>query len=99
MEYIYSTLLQTSFFPLTFELLLIHHRILIIPIYFQALIQQKADVYLFSDKMEAANIRKTLLNPVEDIGVLVDSFIEEIGPDARICILPEGPQTIPYLKA
>ena len=67
-------------------------------IYFQALIQQKADVYLYSDKMDAANILKTLLIPTDNIQILVNNLVQKIGSDARICILPEGPQTIPYLK-
>jgi nickel-dependent lactate racemase len=67
-------------------------------IYFQALIQQKADVYLYSDKLDNETISKALLKPVNDIGSLVDQLVKKIGPKARICILPEGPQTIPYLK-
>ena len=66
-------------------------------IYFQALIQQRADVYLYSDKMDAANISKTFLKPTGDIQILVDNLVQKIGSDAKICILPEGPQTIPYL--
>jgi nickel-dependent lactate racemase len=67
-------------------------------IYFQALIQQKADVYLYSDKLDNETISKALFKPVNDIGKLVDQLVKKIGPKARICILPEGPQTIPYLK-
>ncbi len=67
-------------------------------IYFQALIQQKADVYLYSDKLDNETISKALFKPVNDIGNLVDQLVKKIGPKARICILPEGPQTIPYLK-
>ncbi len=67
-------------------------------IYYQALIQQKAEVYLYSDKIEAADIQKALLIPTDNIQILVDKLVKEIGPDARICILPEGPQTIPYLE-
>jgi nickel-dependent lactate racemase len=67
-------------------------------IYFQALIQQKAKVYLFSDKLDDETIRRALFNPVSDISSLVDELVREIGPHARICVLPEGPQTIPYLK-
>jgi nickel-dependent lactate racemase len=67
-------------------------------IYYQALIQQKADVYLFSDQLDDATIRKALFNPVSDIGRLTDELVSRTGPQAKICILPEGPQTIPYLK-
>ena len=67
-------------------------------IYYQALIQQKADVYLFSDQLDDATIKKALFNPVRDIGRLTDELVKRTGPQARICILPEGPLTIPYLK-
>jgi lactate racemase len=67
-------------------------------IYYQALIQQKADVYLYSDKLEADIIKRALFNPVRDIKKLVDELVSKTGPQAKICVLPEGPQTIPYLK-
>jgi nickel-dependent lactate racemase len=67
-------------------------------IYFQALIQQKADVFLYSDKLDNETISKALFKPINNIGNLVDQLVKKIGPEARICILPEGPQTIPYLK-
>ena len=67
-------------------------------IYYQALIQQRADVYLFSDQLDDATVKRALFNPVADIGKLTDELVSRIGPQAKICILPEGPQTIPYLK-
>jgi nickel-dependent lactate racemase len=67
-------------------------------IYYQALIQLKADVYIFSDKLEDDTIKRALFKPVKDISKLVDDLVKQIGPTARICVLPEGPQTIPYLK-
>ncbi len=67
-------------------------------IYYQALIQLKADVYIFSDKLDDNTIKKALFKPARNISKLVDELIQKIGPTARICILPEGPQTIPYLK-
>ena len=67
-------------------------------IYFQALIQLKATVYLFSDKLDESTIKKALFNPVKNISKLVDELVKKIGHTAKICVLPEGPQTIPYLK-
>jgi nickel-dependent lactate racemase len=67
-------------------------------IYYQALIQQKASVYLFSDKLDDETIKRALFNPVTDISSLLDVLVRKIGPQAKICILPEGPHTIPYLK-
>ena len=67
-------------------------------IYFQALIQKKANVYLFSDKLNDETIKTALLNPVNDITSLTYELVRKIGPETKICVLPEGPQTIPYLK-
>lgn len=67
-------------------------------IYYQALIQQKANVYMYSDKLDDQTIRRALFTPVNDISKLTDELVSKTGPDAKICILPEGPQTIPYLK-
>jgi nickel-dependent lactate racemase len=66
-------------------------------IYYQALIQQKANVYIFSDQLDDETIKRALFNPVNDISRLIDKLVSRIGPQAKICILPEGPQTIPYL--
>jgi lactate racemase len=67
-------------------------------IYYQALIQLKAEVYIFSDKLDDVTIKRSLFKPVKNISKLVDDLVKQIGPSAKICILPEGPQTIPYLK-
>ena len=67
-------------------------------IYFQALIQQKASVYLFSDKIDNETIKRALFKPVNNIDHLIDDLVRKIGPQTKICVLPEGPQTIPYLK-
>lgn len=68
-------------------------------IYFQAQIQKKADVYLFSERLDEETIKRALLNPVKDIRVLIENLVNKLGPQASICILPEGPQTIPYFES
>ncbi len=65
-------------------------------VYFQAMIQKKADVYLFST-LEHPVVEKALLKPVDNIEVLVKELVQKYGEDTRICVLPEGPLTIPYL--
>jgi nickel-dependent lactate racemase len=67
-------------------------------IYYQALIQKKAKVYMFSNQLDADTIRRAFLNPVPDISALTDQLVRKIGDSASICVLPEGPQTIPYLN-
>ena len=60
----------------------------------QAQIQLKADVYLKAGpNLTPAQIRRAHLTPVSDI----QAAIAACGNDATICVLPEGPQTIPYI--
>jgi len=63
----------------------------------QALIQQKADVYVYSDGLTEDQIRSALLKPVKNIEVGVEFLVNKLGPDAKIGILLEGPQTVPYI--
>jgi nickel-dependent lactate racemase len=62
----------------------------------QARIQLKTDVYLYSERFTDAETRAALLSPCNDIAATVEDLRAKYGRDARICILPEGPQTIPY---
>jgi nickel-dependent lactate racemase len=66
-------------------------------VFFQAMIQMKAEVYLYSG-LDPETVLSTHLKPVEDINSLILKLIEKYGPGTRICILPEGPHTIPYLE-
>jgi lactate racemase len=63
----------------------------------QAQIQLKADVHLRTDNLTDAQIRSALLEPCVRIEHTVAALLESYGPDARICVLPEGPQTIPWV--
>lgn len=65
-------------------------------VYFQAMIQKKAHVYLYS-KLDPQRVRSTHLEPVSNMDRLMLELVDKHGPDTRICVLPEGPQTIPYL--
>jgi len=60
-------------------------------------ILQKADVYVYSDGLTDAQIREMLLRPCHDISETLASLLADHGPGARLCVLPEGPQTIPYI--
>ena len=64
----------------------------------QAQIQQRARVFLKADGLTDAEIRAAHFSPVDDIGASVREHLARGGPDARLCVLPEGPQTIPYLR-
>jgi len=68
----------------------------------QALICRKARVYVYSENLTDEQIRGAHLEScgkgsgaVED---RIGALLGEAGRTARICVLPEGPQTIPYLS-
>ena len=65
----------------------------------QALIQQQAHAYVYSDGLSDAQIRDALLLPCRDIEATVAEMRATYGPQARIAALPEGPQTVAYLRA
>ena len=64
----------------------------------QAQIQRKAAVYVYSDCLSDAQIGDALLLPCRDIVATLTQLRERYGPHASICVLPEGPQTIPYVR-
>jgi len=63
----------------------------------QELIQLKNQIYVYSDYLSDEQIRSAMLEPCRDIPELIEQFCKEYGSRSKICILPEGPQTIPYL--
>ncbi|HEX7620177.1 MAG TPA: nickel-dependent lactate racemase [Anaerolineales bacterium] len=64
----------------------------------QAQIQLRADVYVYSDGLTAQQIERALFIPCRNIEQTVLQLLEKYGSQARICVIPEGPQTIPYLR-
>ena len=64
----------------------------------QAQIQQRADVLLRTDGLSDDQVRSAHLTPIDDVGAATHDALSRSGPDARVCVLPEGPQTIPYLS-
>jgi len=63
----------------------------------QALVQLKADVYVKTSYLSDEEIRGALLRPCHSIEETLAQLLERYGPEATICVLPEGPQTIPYV--
>jgi nickel-dependent lactate racemase len=63
----------------------------------QALVQLKADVYVRSDGLTDGQIRGALLLPSRRIEDTVAELVNKYGRGASICVMPEGPQTIPYV--
>ncbi len=62
----------------------------------QALIQRKATVLVYSS-LPAEVIQACHLTPCRDIGAAVKERLQQLGPQARVAVLPQGPLTIPYL--
>ncbi len=65
----------------------------------QAQIQLKADVYVYSENLSDEQIRKALFIPSRNIAQTVNELLKRDGKKPRLCVIPEGPQTIPYLRA
>ena len=65
----------------------------------QALICLSADVYFYSHNLSDEQIEGALLRPCRDIEGTVSELLQKYGREARICVLPEGPQTIPYIRS
>ncbi|MCY4510515.1 MAG: hypothetical protein OXG35_26685, partial [Acidobacteria bacterium] len=63
----------------------------------QAKIQQRAAVLLKPDGLSDDQVRAAHLTPIDDVGDATRAALARSGPGARVCVLPEGPQTIPYL--
>ncbi len=64
----------------------------------QAQIQLKAKVLLKAGQLQVDQIRAAHFEPIDDISAAVDDALRRAGRDATLCVLPQGPQTIPYLS-
>ena len=62
-----------------------------------ALIRLKARVGLLSE-LPADEVRRAYLEPIADVGAAVAGELARIGENAPVAVLPEGPQTIPYVS-
>jgi len=65
----------------------------------QAQIQLHADVYVYSDGLSDDQIRQALFLPCQDVEATLERLQASLGSQVRICVMPEGPQLIPYLSA
>ncbi|MEZ4770010.1 MAG: nickel-dependent lactate racemase [Caldilineales bacterium] len=64
----------------------------------QAQIQLRADIYVFSDGLSDAQIERALFTPSRDIAATVADLQARYGPGARLCVMPDGPLTVPYVR-
>jgi len=43
-------------------------------------------------------LRAAHFESIDDVGAAVARALAAAGPQATLCVLPQGPQTIPYLQ-
>ena len=55
-----------------------------------------ADIYLYADGLSDDQIRMAMMVPCRDIEAALHDLVARYGP--RLCVLPEGPMTVPYLR-
>lgn len=58
----------------------------------------KSNVLFYSYNLTDAQIEDAYMKPCQDISTTVCELAEKKGGRARICVMPEGPQTIPYIS-
>ncbi len=54
-----------------------------------------ADIHLFAGGLSDDDIRMAMMSPCHNIAATLQELIGRYGP--RLCVLPEGPMTIPYI--
>jgi nickel-dependent lactate racemase len=63
----------------------------------QAQILTKAQVMMKAGGLQAEQLRAAHLEPIDDVEDAVACALRRAGPDATLCVLPQGPRTIPYV--
>jgi nickel-dependent lactate racemase len=63
----------------------------------QAQIQRKARVHVYADGLSDEELRRALVMPCRSIEETV-AEIRRIKPGATVAVLPDGPQTVPYVE-
>ena len=63
----------------------------------QARIQSACRVVMHTSYLSDADLAAAHLEQTDDIPATVAEALAAAGPGARACVLPEGPQTVPYL--
>jgi nickel-dependent lactate racemase len=63
----------------------------------QAQIQTTADVLVKTTGLRHEEVRAAHFTPIDDVEASVTEVLRRAGPASTLCVLPQGPQTIPYL--
>jgi nickel-dependent lactate racemase len=64
----------------------------------QAQILRHADVLVKTACLTSDELRAAHLTAIDNVSAAVDDALRRSGPVATLCVLPQGPQTIPYLQ-
>ena len=59
--------------------------------------QAHAEVVVRSSYLSADDLASAHLGHTDDVAETVLRRLHDAGPESRVCVLPEGPQTIPYV--
>jgi nickel-dependent lactate racemase len=65
----------------------------------QAAIQARSRVIVHTSYLSDAELAEAHLEQTADVEATVRRLLEDAGPDARLCVLPYGPLTVPYVAA
>ena len=79
----------------------IEHRARTVPdqwqVQVQAKLQSRARVVMHTSYLSDHALAVAHLEQTHDVSATVREVLDAAGPGARVCVLPEGPQTIPYV--
>jgi len=64
----------------------------------QARIQSALRVAVHTSFLSAADLAQAHLDAATDLQATLDAALDEAGPQSTLCVLPDGPQTIPYVS-
>ena len=64
----------------------------------QARIAQRAHMYLYTTGLSPVEVARCHFKPTSSPSELVKELALNLGPGTSVCVLPEGPETIPYLS-
>ena len=63
----------------------------------QAKIQMKASVHVYAGGLSDDDLKAAMVSPCRSIEQTLEKILAQ-NPSARVGILPEGPQTVPYIS-
>jgi nickel-dependent lactate racemase len=63
----------------------------------QARLQVRARVLVHTDGLDDDALASAHLGVTHDVSATVDECLSSAGADARVCVLPDGPTTVPYI--